>query len=134
MAVSPVIADASGNSFEINAFSVNGQISWTNAFTRGVCTVESATQLTGGMAWIPQQNYFTTNSAGGSNAVMAPGNGFFRLRAVEIYTNTPQAFTNLTESYGLLHTIAGNGADGGVDGTDYWKPSFEGGYATNATL
>jgi hypothetical protein len=56
------------------------------------------------------------------------------LRAVQISTNTPQAFTNFVESYGLLHTIAGSGAEAGQDGTNYWQPSFEGGYATNAAL
>jgi hypothetical protein len=49
-------------------------------------------------------------------------------------TNTPLAYTNLTQSYGLLHTIAGSGADAGVDGVNYWQTNFEGGYATNAAL
>ena len=56
-----------GNNFQITGVNLNGQISWTNAFTSGVCTVETATQLNGTnghTAWMPQQNYFTTNSAG----------------------------------------------------------------------
>ena len=67
-----------------------------------------------------------------------PSNGFFRLLAVNISTNTPQAYTNLVQSYGILHTIAGNGdagySDPGEDVTNYWQPGFEGGYATNAAL
>jgi hypothetical protein len=132
-----MLLQAAGNDFQINAIHLNGQISWTNAFTSGVCTVESAAQLNGAnghAAWIPQQNYFTTNSAGMGGFTLSPGNNIFRLRAVQISTNTPQAFTNLVQSYGLLHTIAGNGADAGDDGVNYWRPSFEGGYATNATL
>jgi hypothetical protein len=137
LSISPMLAQAGGTNFQIDAVNLNGQISWTNAFTRGVCTVEATTQLDGGngqTAWIPQQNYFTTNSAGAGAVALSPPNSFLRLRAVEISTNTPQAFTNLVQSYGLLHTIAGSGADAGVDGTDYWNPSFEGGYATNAAL
>jgi hypothetical protein len=137
LSISPILLQAAGNNFQINAVNLDGQISWTNAFTSGVCTVEAAAKLTGAKgqtAWIPQQNYFTTNSAGTGAFTLTPGNNFFRARAVEIYTNTPQAFTNLVQSYGLLHTIAGSGADAGVDGVNYWRPSFEGGYATNAAL
>jgi hypothetical protein len=132
-----MLAQAGGNNFQINSVNLNSQISWTNAFTRGVCTVEAAAQLNGASghtAWIPQQNYFTTNSAGVGGFALSSGHNFFRLRAVEISTNTPQAFTNLVQSYGLLHTIAGSGADAGQDGVNYWQPSFEGGYATNAAL
>ncbi|HXC98695.1 MAG TPA: hypothetical protein VN048_05090 [Verrucomicrobiae bacterium] len=138
---SPLLARAGGNSFQITSFNFNGQISWTNAFTSGVCTVEAAPQLNGAngqTAWVPLQNYFTTNSSGAGGFTPAFGNGFLRLRAVQISTNTPQAYTNLVQSYGLLHTIAGNGDAGysqpGQDGTNYWQPGFEGGYATNAAL
>jgi len=47
--------------------------------------------------------------------------------------NSANGYTNLLESYGLIHTIAGSGA-GSVDITNYWQPEFEGGYATNAAL
>src|ERR1700722_11484150 len=131
---SPMLVQAAGTNFQINAFNLNGQISWTNAFISGVCTVEAATQLNGQTIWIPQQNYFTTNSAGAGSFPVLPGNNFFRLLAVDVSTNTPLAYTNLVQSYGLLHTIAGSGADAGVDGVNYWQPGFEGGYATNAAL
>jgi hypothetical protein len=129
-----MLAAVAEDGFQIDALSLDGQISWTNAFTSGVCTVETASRLSGHTAWIPRQNWFTTNSAGVGDFALPPGNNFFRLRAVEIFTNKPQAFTNLAQSYGLLHTIAGSGADAGVDGVNYWKSSFEGGYATNAAL
>jgi hypothetical protein len=132
--ISPMVAEAAGNGFQISAVNLNGQISWTNAFASGVCTVEFSAGLSSNTVWIPQQNFFTTNSAGAGDFALPPGDNFLRLRAVEIFTNTPQAFTNLTQSYGLLHTIAGSGAEAGDDDTNYWQPSFEGGYATNAAL
>lgn len=128
------MAAAAGGSFQISAATPDGQILWTNAFLSGVCTIESASQLNAHTSWVPRQNYFSTNSTGSGSLVPSPGVNFVRLRAVNISTNTPQAFTNLVESYGLLHTIAGSGADAGVDGVNYWEASFEGGYATNAAL
>jgi hypothetical protein len=132
--ISPTLAITAGSNFQISSLNLNGQISWTNAFTGGVCTVESASGLSASTAWTPRQNFFTTNSAGAGNFAIPPTNGFLRLRAVQISTNTPQAFTNLIQSYGLLHTIAGSGADAGTDDVNYWQPYFEGGYATNAAL
>jgi len=127
---------AQAGPLQITAFAPQGQISWSNAFKAGVCTLETAARLgpDGTTAWTPWQNYFTTNTAG-TGAFSPPiGQAFFRLRAVEIDTNGPGAFTNLVHSYGLLHTIAGSGADPGKDNVNYWQPSFEGGYATNAAL
>ena len=56
------------------------------------------------------------------------------MRAVDISFGLPYSFTNLIQSYGLLHTIAGNGLDSGKDNVNFWQPSFEGIYATNVTL
>ena len=121
--------------FRINAWDHQGNIRWTNAFPSGVCTVETATALTdpGSASWQAQQNYFTTNSTGQGQFLLGSKNNFFRLLAADISTNTAAGYTNLLNSYGLLHTIAGNGF-GGIDGVNYWQPGFEGGYATNATL
>ena len=136
----PLLASAAGTNLHLTALSRKGQISWTNAFPAGVVTVESTARLTGagGPAWVPAQNYYTTNAAGTGGVTLAPGNTFFRLLAANISTNTPQAFTNLVSAYGLLHTIAGNGDAGssnpGQDESNYWQPAFEGGYATNAAL
>jgi sugar lactone lactonase YvrE len=138
---SPLLAVATGTNFQISAFNPNGQICWTNAFPSGVCTLETASQLNGingRTTWVPQQNYFTTNSAGAGGFPLPSTHGFFRLLALNISTNAPQAYTNLLQSYGQIHTIAGNGDAGyaspGQDVTNYWQPGFEGGYATNAAL
>lgn len=134
----PLLACADGTNFQIRAWQPSGTnslIAWTNTFTSGVCTLESAATLNGGpTAWVPQQNYFTTNSAGTGTFSLPASNNFFRLLAVDISSNTPLAYTNLVQSYGVLHTIAGSGTDAGVDGVNYWQSSFEGGYATNAAL
>ena len=141
MLIIPLLGQAAGTNFQITDFNCRSQISWTNAFPSGVCTVETAARLSGTngyTAWIPQQNYFTTNSAGEGGFSFTSSIGFFRLLAVDISSDTPLAFTNLVQSYGFLHTIAGNGdagySDPGKDVTNYWQPNYEGGYATNAAL
>ncbi|HSY43043.1 MAG TPA: hypothetical protein VK811_03980 [Candidatus Acidoferrum sp.] len=137
VALCPLIALSAGTNFQITAFNPSGQISWTNAFSNGVCTVESASQLTSNF-WSCQQNFYTTNSAGQGVFTPPASNQFFRLLAVSLATNAPLAFTNFVYSYGILHTIAGNGdagyANPGQDVTNYWQPSFEGQYATNVAL
>jgi hypothetical protein len=139
LAFCPLFALAAGTNFQITAITPAGQISWTNAFSNGVCTVESVPQLsTPAKSWSCQQNFFTTNPAGQGVFTPPASNQFFRLLAVDLSTNTPLAFTNLVYSYGILHTIAGNGDAGypypGDDVTNYWQPSFEGQYATNVAL
>lgn len=129
-----MLAVAEGVDFQINSLNLNGQISWTNSFINGVCTVETASRFNDQMTWIPQQNYFTTNLTGTGNFLLSPNNGFFRLLAVDTSVNAPLAYTNLVQSYGLLHTIAGSGADSGADNVNFWLPGFEGGFATNAAL
>jgi hypothetical protein len=133
----PMLTPAAGNNFRITAAQAGGWLSWTNAFPCGVCTVETAPQLNGPNgqpAWVCGQNFFTTNSAGTGGFPPPAGNAFFRVLAADLSSNSPPAFTNLVQSYGLLHTIAGSGAEAGKDGVNYWQPGFEGGYATNAAL
>jgi hypothetical protein len=125
--------------FCITGVSPIGQIYWANACPTGVCTVEIAAQLGAtNTPWVTGRSFFTTNSTGQGTFTPAYGSQFFRLLSVNISTNAPQAWTNLVQSYGLLHTIAGNGDAGyakpGVDGSNYWQASYEGGYATNAAL
>ena len=77
----PVLGLAAGDAFHISAVNSNGLISWTNAFIRGVCTVEAASQLNGSNGqtlWYPQQNYYTTNAAGAGGLSFSAGNNFFR--------------------------------------------------------
>lgn len=137
LALCPLLTRAAGTNLQITAFNPAGQISWTNAYPVGVCTVESASQLTG-TNWTCQQNFYTTNSAGQGVFTPPGSNQFFRLLAANLSTNTPLAFSNLVYAYGTLHTIAGNGDAGypypGQDVTNYWQPSFEGQYATNVAL
>jgi hypothetical protein len=116
----------------ISSFTHDGLLGWTNAFSAGVCTVESAGEPRG--PWLPLPNYFTTNSDGAASLKPLTRNTFYRLLAIDISAGNPSGFSNLTRSYGNLHTVAGSGFDGGVDGSNYWESSFEGGYATNAAL
>ena len=117
--------------FRIYSFSQNGLIGWTNAFSTGVCTVESASAARG--PWLPLLSSFTTGSVGQASLDLALHNSFYRLLAVDISASNPAGFTNLTRSFGNLRTVAGSG-DAGVDGVNYWQPGFEGGFATNAAL
>jgi hypothetical protein len=133
----PIFAHAGGSNFQIVGPITNGAVFWTNAFTSGVCTLETASQLprgVNGAGWTPLQNYFTTNSAGSGSFWPVAGDDFYRLRAVDISPSNPYSFTNFVQSFGLLHTIAGNGLDSGQDNVNFWSPSFEGMYATNVTL
>ena len=118
--------------FRISAFSRNGLVGWTNAFPTGVCTVESAAAPEG--PWLPLVCSFTTGSTGQAGLTLPPHNAFYRLLAVDISAGNPGGFSNLTRAYGNLHTVAGSGNDDGVDLVNYWKTSFEGGFATNAAL
>jgi hypothetical protein len=131
----PVLAQTPGNNLQIGGINPSGQISWSNAFPCGVCTVEATPPFNGGnVVWTTQQNYYTTNSAGTGHFPIPGSNEFFRVVAMDFSTNTSADFTNFTFAYGRLHTLAGNGNDAGVDGVNYWQPSFEGGYAVDATL
>ena len=114
--------------FRISSYDRQGNVTWTNAFFSGVCTIEAAATLPAdslNSQWRVQQNYFTTNSTGQGALVPNSSNRFFRLVAVDVSTNTPLGYANLVASYGLLRTVAGNGY-GAVDGSNYWQASFEG--------
>jgi len=78
--------------------------------------VESANVLTNQQAneWRVQQSYFTTTNTGQGILPLSPTNHFFRLVAVDVSANSPQGYTNLLQSYGNLHTIAGKGAPGTI--------------------
>lgn len=129
LAASPSTFGAAG--FKISAASRTGTITWTNAYTNGICTVETAANPAG--PWQPRQNYFTTGLVGQAGVTLSLGNQFLRLLAADISTNAPLAFSNLVNSYSVQRTIAGSGF-GSEDVTNYWQSSFEGGFATNAAL
>jgi hypothetical protein len=128
----PVSQPPALTGFCISAFSRNGLVCWTNAFPTGVCTAESASTPEG--PWVPLLCSFTTGSAGQAALALPPQNTFCRLLAVDVSAGNPGGFNNLTRSFGNLHTVAGSGNDGGVDGDNYWQTGFEGGFATNAAL
>lgn len=111
-----------------------GQVAFTNAFTAGVLTMQTAGALTGSSntQWSIGRSYFTSNATGVVMAPLSPSNTFVRLLSVDISTNTPRHYTNLVESYGILETIAGSG----TSSTDasHWQSSFEGEWATNVSL
>jgi hypothetical protein len=116
---------------EISSADPAGVLNFNGAFPGGICSAESAPVLGG--IWRPETNVFTTNSSGQIAVHPSRVNRFFRLLAVDISTNSPSAFSNLVNSYGVLETIAGKGA-GSTDGVNYWQSSFEGGPATSAAL
>jgi len=123
-------ATAAAAEFGISSFNTNGQLSWSNAFPAGVVTVEAKGSLNS--PWRPGTNYFTSNTVGSARVPMTPSNGFVRLLAVDVSTNSPRHYTNLLESYGILETVAGRG-NSNLDDTQ-WRPEFEGEWATNVSL
>jgi hypothetical protein len=123
-------ATSSAADFGISSFNTNGHLSWSNAFPAGVVTVEIKGSLTS--PWRPGTNYFTSNTVGSARVAMTPSNGFVRLAAVDISTNSPRHYTNLLESYGILETVAGRG--GSSSDASHWLSSFEGAWATNVDL
>lgn len=129
------VAPAFCADLQITSVKPAGVVAWSNAFPSGVCTIETlgSFQAAPSSGWQIGQNFFTTNLLGQGSFPPAPSNEFLRLLAVDISADTPQGYTNLLRSYGRLHTIAGNGA-GNLDGVNFWRPEFEGGYATNAAL
>ena len=120
-----------GADFDILSLDRDGDLAWTNAFNAGVVTIETKSGISG--PWIPEENYFTSNSVGSARLSLSPSNAFVRLLSVDISTNTPNHYTNLLQSYGLLETVAGRGQFMG-DKVNYWSPTNEGGRATNAQL
>lgn len=114
----------------VTTFTRNGAMAWTNALAPGVCTVETASTVSGG--WLPAKNIFSTNPAGNTVVTVTAPNQFFRLRSVDT-PPTAHGFTNLVNAYGLLETVAGIGA-GQADGVSFWRPEYEGGPASAAAL
>ena len=110
----------------ITSLGAGGLLTWTNVSTNGICTIEFAANLAG--AWMPGPNYYTSNGVGGAVIPLPPGNTFYRLLSMPI-TPTAEGFTNLINSYGYLHTVAGYPASR-VDGVNNWQDTFEGGPAS----
>ncbi|MCX7872188.1 MAG: hypothetical protein N2487_02760 [Verrucomicrobiae bacterium] len=120
---------------ELNIIDIdrNGNILWENPFQTAVITIQYKDKLT--QPWQTGDNYFATNQIDKINARLENTNRLFRLAAVDISTNSPNHFTNLIYSYGILETIAGKYTPPGEqDQVNSWQPEFKGGPATNASL
>ncbi len=106
--------------FRITEFSRSGDLSLSETYTQGVCTVESASVLTGN--WTPEKNMFTTNTEA-NIPLPAPASTRFRRVLARDIGDGSSGFTNLIHSYGLLTTIAGAG---GPQDTINWRPEYRG--------
>lgn len=125
------VFNAMADDFAITSAKRDGALTWTNAFTNGVLTIEATPIVPGG--WVPKRNVFTSNSVGSTTmTVPTASNVFVKLLAVDISTNTPRHYTNLLESYGVLETVAGSGASS--TDVSHWQAGFEGAWATNVSL
>lgn len=127
-----VALSALGADFRIESLDRNGKMNWGNAFTAGVVNVQTRASLNTNAPWISRSNYFTTNVVGSAPVPLTSTQGFVRLLSVDISTNTPNHYTNLLQSYGILETVAGRGSTS--TDVSHWQPSFEGAFATNVDL
>ncbi|MEI6972470.1 MAG: hypothetical protein WCL44_13260 [bacterium] len=123
------VALSSAAQFRISSFLPDGGLVLTNAFTNGVCTLRSTTNLVAG-PFLPVRNVFTTTTVAQASNALTGNVGFYRPQAWDL-SGGRAGFTNLTLVYGLLTTIAGAG---GPPNTNNWLPQYEGGPATNAVL
>src|SRR6185503_13265485 len=115
---------------DIESLDRNGTLTWSGAYTAGVVNVQTRGSLLA--PWTPRENYYTSNLVGSAHVSVSPTQTFVRLLSVDISTNTPNHYTNLLQSYGILETVAGRGrTDTDVS---HWSNSFEGEWATNVDL
>lgn len=114
----------------ITAFDQSGILSWTNAWTNGIATVEKAAAWAG--PWTPIMNAFTSNSTGSVQLNLFRSVGFYRLYAADV-SSAPDGFNRLITFWSTLTTIAGKG-EFRQSPFNGWDPSFEGGPAIEAEL
>ena len=92
---------------DIQSIDRNGTLTWSGAYTAGVVNVQTRGSLL--EPWAPRENYYTSNLLGSAHLTVSPTQTFVRLLSVDISTNTPNHYTNLLQSYGILETVAGRG-------------------------
>ena len=104
-------------------------ITFSNRFFNGVCTVESREAG----KWVVLQNFFTTQRLG-QVTLELPTNDYarLRLRTLQVTAERYTVFAHLAQSYGDIHTVAGTGER--PPGTETWLPEYEGAFATNVFL
>ena len=105
-----------------------GELTITNSYTNGVCTLFGANEITG--PWQVVKNSFTTNTQTVLTVTPSGSNSFYRALARDL-SGGRDGFTNLTLSYGILSTIAGAG---GPQDINNWRPEYEGAPATSVAL
>ena len=123
--VSAVAAD-----LRITGWRQDGSIAWGNAPVPGVVSLEVSAAPSG--PWLPDRNAFATNATGSLRAAPSPASSYRRLWAVDL-PPTRVGFEHLVSAYGLLETVAGDGA-GQTDGVSYWQEWYEDWPATWASL
>ena len=123
-------SSASSAQLQITLADRLGNLTWVNALTNGVTTLESSKSLAG--PWAPLINNYIEGPQDHAVIPMSTSNHFVRARQVHL-DGTAEGLGNLLNSYGLLTTIAGSG-DAGADTVNYWSPASEGGLATSAPL
>src|SRR5713226_6583820 len=121
---------SSGGDLRISSLASDGTLIVTNTFTNGVVTVEKTSTVDG--QWLPEKNVFSLGPIAQLKLALSGNTAFFRALAVDL-SGGDTGFTKLTESYGLLSTVAGSGGTL-FSPSDNWQPAFEGGPATNAEL
>src|SRR6266581_3883104 len=121
---------SSGGDLRISSLASDGTLIVTNAFPNGVVTVEKTSTVDG--QWLPEKNVFSLGPIAQLKLDLSGNAAFFRALAVDL-SGGDMGFTNLTQSYGLLSTVAGSGGTF-FSPSDNWQPAFEGGPATNAEL
>src|SRR5437899_1049166 len=119
-----------GGDLRISSLASDGTLIVTNTFTNGVVTVEKTSTVDG--QWLPEKSVFSLGSLAQLKLALSGNTAFFRALAVDL-SGGDTGFTNLTESYGLLSTVAGSGGTL-ISPSNNWQPAFEGGPATNAEL
>src|SRR5687767_725832 len=112
---------------DIQSLSRNGTLTWSGAHTAGVVNVQTRGSLLA--PWTPRENYYTSNLVGSAHVSISPTQTLVRLLSVDISTNSPNHYTNLLQSYGILETVAGRGLRS--SDASHWSNSFEGEWATN---
>src|SRR5258708_6888330 len=119
-----------GGDLRISSVASDGTLIETKTFTKGEVAVEKASTVDG--QWLPAKNVYSFGSIAQLKLALSGNTAFFRALALDL-SGGDTGFTNLTESYGLLSTVAGSGGTL-VSPSDNWQPAFEGGPATNAEL